>query len=260
MKGTGCTVQGICGKEPEVADLQDLLIWILKGISLWGVKAQEMGVKDSETGLYVAEGLFTTITNVDFDPESLGKKIDRALNVRRRIERIFKEAYRKEKGKEFSEPMPEACTWESSRGVESYKAKGAQVGVLDTQDEDIRSLRELLTYGLKGIAAYTDHAYILKHSDNSILDFLQEALASCLNDSLTAEDYVALVLKAGEYAVKAMALLDEANTGSYGNPEITSVYTGTYEGPGILVSGHDLLDLEKLLKQTEGKGINIYSW
>ena len=259
MKGTGCTVQGICGKEPEVADLQDLLIWILKGISLWGVKAQEMGVKDSETGLYVAEGLFTTITNVDFDPESLGKKIDRALNVRRRIERIFKEAYRKEKGKEFSEPMPEACTWESSRGVESYKAKGAQVGVLDTQDEDIRSLRELLTYGLKGIAAYTDHAYILKHSDNSILDFLQEALASCLNDSLTAEDYVALVLKAGEYAVKAMALLDEANTGSYGNPEITSVYTGTYEGPGILVSGHDLLDLEELLKQTEGKGINIYT-
>ncbi|HDP77209.1 MAG TPA: hydroxylamine reductase [Mesotoga infera] len=259
MKGTGCTVKGVCGKEPEVANLQDLLIWILKGISYWGVRAREIGVTDVETGLYVAEGLFTTITNVDFDSESLGEKIERALEARERIERLFKEGFRRKHGKDFDDPVPEACTWKLSGGLEVYEMKGAEVGVLNTSDEDIRSLRELLTYGLKGIAAYTDHAYILKHSDNSILDFLQEALAACLDDSRTVDDYVSLVLKAGEFAVKAMALLDEANTGSYGNPEISSVFTGTVEGPGILVSGHDLLDLEELLKQTEGKGINIYT-
>ncbi len=259
MKGTGCTVKGVCGKEPEVANLQDLLIWILKGTSYWGVRAREIGITDLETGLYIAEGLFTTITNVDFDSESLGKKIDRALEVRERIERLFKDGFRRKYGRDFNDLVPEACTWKLSGGLDVYEMKGAEVGVLDTSDEDIRSLRELLTYGLKGIAAYTDHAYILKHSDSSILDFLQEALAACLDDSRTIDDYVSLVLKAGEYAVKAMALLDEANTGSYGNPEITSVFTGTVEGPGILVSGHDLLDLEELLKQTEGKGINIYT-
>lgn len=259
MKGTGCTVKGVCGKEPEVANLQDLLIWILKGTSYWGVRAREIGITDLETGLYIAEGLFTTITNVDFDSESLSKKIDRALEVRERIERLFKDGFRRKYGRDFNDLVPEACTWKLSGGLDVYEMKGAEVGVLDTSDEDIRSLRELLTYGLKGIAAYTDHAYILKHSDSSILDFLQEALAACLDDSRTIDDYVSLVLKAGEYAVKAMALLDEANTGSYGNPEITSVFTGTVEGPGILVSGHDLLDLEELLKQTEGKGINIYT-
>lgn len=259
MKGTGCTVKGVCGKEPEVANLQDLLIWILKGTSYWGVRAREIGITDLETGLYIAEGLFTTITNVDFDSESLGKKIDRALEVRERIERLFKDGFRRKYGRDFNDLVPEACTWKLSGGLDVYEMKGAEVGVLDTSDEDIRSLRELLTYGLKGIAAYTDHAYILEHSDSSILDFLQEALAACLDDSRTIDDYVSLVLKAGEYAVKAMALLDEANTGSYGNPEITSVFTGTVEGPGILVSGHDLLDLEELLKQTEGKGINIYT-
>ncbi|MDD4826491.1 MAG: hydroxylamine reductase [Mesotoga sp.] len=259
MKGTGCTVKGVCGKEPEVANLQDLLIWILKGTSYWGVRAREIGITDLETGLYIAEGLFTTITNVDFDSESLGKKIDRALEVRERIERLFKDGFRRKYGRDFNDLVPEACTWKLSGGLDVYEMKGAEVGVLDTSDEDIRSLRELLTYGLKGIAAYTDHAYILKHSDSSILDFLQEALEACIDDSRTIDDYVSLVLKAGEYAVKAMALLDEANTGSYGNPEITSVFTGTVEGPGILVSGHDLLDLEELLKQTEGKGINIYT-
>lgn len=259
MKGTGCTVKGVCGKEPEVANLQDLLIWILKGTSYWGVRSREIGITDLETGLYIAEGLFTTITNVDFDSESLGKKIDRALEVREKIERLFKDGFRRKYGRDFNDLVPEACTWKLSGGLDVYEMKGAEVGVLDTSDEDIRSLRELLTYGLKGIAAYTDHAYILKHSDSSILDFLQEALAACIDDSRTIDDYVSLVLKAGEYAVKAMALLDEANTGSYGNPEITSVFTGTVEGPGILVSGHDLLDLEELLKQTEGKGINIYT-
>ncbi|WP_367362009.1 hydroxylamine reductase [Mesotoga sp.] len=259
MKGTGCTVKGVCGKEPEVANLQDLLIWILKGTSFWGVKAREVGINDSDTGLHIAEGLFTTITNVDFDPVSLGKKIDKALAARDRIEMMFRESFKRVHGKEFDGEVPEACTWRVSGGLDVYEMKGAEVGVMDTRDEDIRSLRELLTYGLKGIAAYTDHAYILKHSESSILDFLQEGMAACLDDSLSVDDYVSLVLRAGEYAVKAMALLDEANTTSYGNPEITSVYTGTVEGPGILVSGHDLLDLEELLKQTEGKGINIYT-
>ncbi|HNU22901.1 MAG TPA: hydroxylamine reductase, partial [Mesotoga sp.] len=222
MKGTGCTVKGVCGKEPEVANLQDLLIWILKGTSFWGVKAREVGINDSDTGLHIAEGLFTTITNVDFDPVSLGKKIDKALAARDRIEVMFRESFKRVHGKEFDGEVPEACTWRVSGGLDVYEMKGAEVGVMDTRNEDIRSLRELLTYGLKGIAAYTDHAYILKHSESSILDFLQEGMAACLDDSLSVDDYVSLVLRAGEYAVKAMSLLDEANTTSYGNPEITS--------------------------------------
>lgn len=259
LKGEGCTVKGVCGKEPEVANLQDMLIWLLKGISFWGSKVRQYGLNDTEVDLFVAEGLFTTITNVDFDPASLGKKIQRAFEMRDKVESLFREAYRNSNGEEFHESVPEAAYWKVDGGLDLYELKGSEVGVLETKDEDIRSLRELLVYGLKGIAAYTDHAYILRQSDDSIIAFLQEGLASTLDDSLDADKYVKLVLKAGEFAVKAMALLDKANTDNYGNPDVTSVYTGTLDGPGILVSGHDLLDLDELLKQTEGKGINIYT-
>jgi hydroxylamine reductase len=259
LKGEGCTVKGVCGKEPEVANLQDMLIWLLKGISFWGSKVRQYGLNDTEVDLFVAEGLFTTITNVDFDPASLGKKIQRAFEMRDKVESLFRKAYRNSNGEEFHESVPEAAYWKVDGGLDLYELKGSEVGVLETKDEDIRSLRELLVYGLKGIAAYTDHAYILRQSDDSIIAFLQEGLASTLDDSLDADKYVKLVLKAGEFAVKAMALLDKANTDNYGNPDVTSVYTGTLDGPGILVSGHDLLDLDELLKQTEGKGINIYT-
>jgi len=259
MKGTGCTVRGVCGKEPEVASLQDLLIWLLKGVSFWGNGARKLGVRSEEVDLFVAEGLFTTITNVNFDPLSLGKKIEHTLKIRDKAEALFRKAIINKNGKDYTGTVPEATSWNLVGGIDVYEMKGTEVGVMETKDPDIRSLRELLVYGLKGIAAYTDHAYILKHADDSVLAFLQEALAATLDDSLSVNDYVNLVMKAGEHAVKAMALLDGANTSTYGNPEVTSVFTGKLEGPGILVSGHDLLDLEELLKQTEGKGINIYT-
>lgn len=259
LKGKGCTVKGVCGKNPDVANLQDLLVWLLKGLSYWTVKARKLGVSDPVADLYVAEGLFTTITNVNFDPESIGTKIEKAFKLRDKVKEAFLNAYREKEGKDFNEETPEAATWNVPGGLDVWELKGAEVGVLSTKDEDIRSLRELLVYGLKGIAAYTDHAYILKHSDNSILEFIEEGLAATLDDSLSVQDYISLVMKAGEVAVKAMALLDQANTSTYGHPEITEVYTGTYAGPAILVSGHDLLDLEEILKQTEGTGIRVYT-
>lgn len=259
-KNTGCIVQGVCGKSPEVASLQDLLVWLLKGISYWGTEARKLGFSDVQVDLFVAEGLFSTITNVDFDPESLIEKIMKALKVREQVERSFRRTYKEKCGKTFEGEVPEAAKWTpSARRSDLLKLKGEEVGVLGSEEPNIRSLRELLVYALKGIAAYTDHAYILKRADGSILAFLQEALAATQDDTLDVPAYVKLVMKAGEYAVKAMALLDEANTSSYGNPEITSVYTGTLEGPGILVSGHDLLDLEELLIQTEGTGVNVYT-
>lgn len=259
LNGKGCTVAGVCGKDPKTSNLLDLLTWVLKGISFWATEARKLGVDDPEVNLFVAEGLFTTITNVNFDAESIGKLIEKAFALRERIMKATEEAYKEQYGKEFPKEVPEAATWYVPGDLSVWELKGAEVGVLSTKDEDIRSLRELLTYGLKGIAAYADHAYILQKFNDEILHFLQEGLAATLDDSLTVNDYVTLVLKAGEFAVKAMELLDKANTSRYGNPEITEVYTGTLPGPAILVSGHDLLDLEEILKQTEGKGINVYT-
>jgi hydroxylamine reductase len=259
LNGRGCTVQGVCGKDEKTAKLQDLLVWVLKGLSYWAVKARKYGIEDPEVNLFVAEGLFTTVTNVNFDPESVAEKIEKALNLRKELEKRFKAAYYEKEKREFDEKAPEAATWYVPKNLELWESKGAEVGVLSTENEDIRSLRELLTYGLKGIAAYTDHAYILQKFNDKILHFLQDGLVATLDDNLKAEDYVGLVMEAGKYAVEAMKLLDEANTSRYGNPEITEVYTGTLKGPAILVSGHDLLDLEEILIQTEGKGINVYT-
>ncbi len=256
-KGTGCTIMGVCGKEEGIARLQDFLIWLTKGISYWAVIGRKHGVDDDEANLFVAESLFTTITNVNFSAESIGDMIEKAFFLK---DRLMKKVLEKcEHSPKCVEKAPQAATWDVKGGLDVYELKGAEVGVLFTKDEDIRSLRELLVYGLKGIAAYTDHAYILKHFKNDILYFLQEAMMATLDDTVSADELVGLVLKAGEMAVNAMALLDEANTSTFGNPEITQVFTGTVEGPGILVSGHDLLDLEELLKQTEGKGINVYT-
>jgi len=256
-KGTGCTVIGICGKEESVSRLQDFLIWLTKGISYWAVVGRKHEIDDGEINLFVAESLFTTITNVNFSAESIGNMIERAFYLK---DRIMKEVLEKcQHSPKCVEKAPEAATWDVKGGLDTYELKGAEVGVLATKDEDVRSLRELLVYGLKGIAAYTDHAYVLKYQKEEILYFLEEGLMATLDDELSADELVGLVLKAGEVAVNAMALLDEANTKTFGTPEITEVFTGTVEGSGILVSGHDLLDLEELLKQTEGKGINVYT-
>nr|WP_217671927.1 hydroxylamine reductase [Marinitoga sp. 1138] len=258
-RGVGCTAMGVCGKTPEVANLQDMLLWVTKGLSYWGLKAKEYGIKDDEANLFVAEALFITITNVNFSVERMVEFIEKALDLKDRVKHKFLEAYAKKEGKSFDEKVPEAAEWDKRGDANLYAQKGFEVGVLADKDEDIRSLKQLVIYGLKGIAAYADHAYVLKYTNDDILYFLQKGMAETLREDITADELINLTLETGKYAVDVMALLDKANTSTYGNPEITEVYTGTYNTPAILISGHDLLDLEELLKQTEGTGIKIYT-
>jgi len=248
-KGVGCTIKGVCGKNDEVATLQDCLVYTLKGLSYVAIKAREKGIDTSEADLFVLEGLFSTITNVNFDPERFVEYNKKALKLRDELA---------EKVGELKN-APDAVTWKSNGTEEDFLAKGAAVGVLTEENEDIRSLKELIVYGLKGVAAYADHAYVLKYKNSEITEFTEKALVETLRKDITVDELVALTLQTGEIAVKTMALLDEANTTKYGKPEITEVYTGLYEGPGILVSGHDLLDLEELLIQTEGTGVKVYT-
>ncbi|RJP29841.1 MAG: hydroxylamine reductase [Candidatus Omnitrophota bacterium] len=260
VNGKGCTIEGICGKTHVVANLQDLLIYLAKGISVYANKARELGVNNAEVDLFVIESLFSTVTNVNFDQDRMIELIKKAFYYRDDIKNMFFGAYKaKNANKGFEGKLPDACIWHWDGSVDSLYTKAISVSILSEANEDIRSLRELLVYGLKGIAAYADHAYILGKEDNDILAFVEEGLAATLDNTLGAQELVGLVMKAGEYAVKTMALLDNANTSAYGNPEITQVFTGTKEGPAILVSGHDLLDLEEILKQTQGTGINVYT-
>lgn len=244
---SGCTQSGVCGKTPEVANIQDLLVYATKGLSSLTTAIRSKGGSISrEINLLVVNNLFETITNANFDAEVLKESIHKTLEVSKTLRTCV----------ENMDSLPEAAHWD---GTGDWEEKAKQVGVLSTENEDIRSLRELLTYGLKGLAAYTKHANALMHQDEQVDAFLQKALAATLDDALSAEDLVALNMQAGEYGVKAMALLDEANTGTYGNPEITSVNLGVRENPAILVSGHDLRDLEMLLEQTQGTGVDVYT-
>lgn len=248
LKQQGCTVKGVCGKNDEVATLQDLLIYATKGIGYLLNEGKKKGIKDEEASLFVLESLFATVTNVNFDPQRFVDYVNRALEIRDNLlEKVKPEG-----------ALPDAVTFKVN-GKDDMLAKGTAVGVLAEANEDIRSLKELLVYGLKGIAAYADHAYVLQHKSDEIFDFVNFALSETLRKDITVDELINLVMEAGNTAVKTMELLDKANTSRYGNPEITQVYTGLYEGPGILVSGHDLLDLEELLKQTEGTGVNVYT-
>jgi len=251
-QGIGCTVRGVCGKTDDVANLQDLLIFTLKGISFLNLKARETGVNKEKTDRFLFEGLFSTITNVNFDRNFFINKIKEAVALREEIKEDLKKA-----GIEVDESC-EAINWVYDTD-EDIEAIAAEVGVLSTKDEDIRSLRELITYGVKGMAAYAYHAYQLGYKDDNIFRFMEKALAKVLDDSLTADDYVALALEAGKYGVDTMALLDKANTSTYGHPEITKVNIGVRNNPGILISGHDLKDLEQLLEQTAGTGVDVYT-
>jgi hydroxylamine reductase len=256
-KNTGCTIKGMCGKPEETANLQDLLIYVLRGIAVYGEKAKELGIYDKETGLFIAQALFTTITNANWDNDRFVAIIKEALKHREALKDKFLAAYKEKNGKDFDENLHHSATWFSDDAAE-FNEKAKTVGVLSTVDEDVRSLRELLIIGLKGVAAYADHAAILGFEKEDIYDFLMEALASTTKD-LSVDDMVGLVMKAGETAVNTMALLDEANTTAYGNPEITEVNIGVGSNPGILISGHDLKDMEELLKQTEGTGVDVYT-
>mgnify|MGYP001070060090 CR=1 FL=1 len=256
-RNSGCTVKGVCGKPEETANLQDLLIFVLKGISVYGEKLKELGAADRSNDEFIAQGLFATITNANWDDARFTAMIQEGLKRRDQVKSTFLAAYKEKNGRDFDGALPEAATWTASDAA-VFAEKAKTVGVLATENEDVRSLRELLTIGLKGIAAYADHAAILGFRKDEINDFMMEALASTTK-TLPVDEMVALVMKAGETAVSTMALLDQANTAAYGNPEITKVNIGVGKNPGILISGHDLKDMEELLKQTEGTGIDVYT-
>lgn len=245
---TGCTQVGVCGKKPDVAAMQDLLIYVTKGISAVTTALRAEGTEVSKAiNHLITLNLFTTITNANFDKEAIVARIRATLDTK-------KELLAQVKNKDA---LPEAALWDEEEAA--FDDKAAVVGVLSTENEDVRSLRELITYGLKGLSAYSKHANVLLQEDGEVDAFLQRALSATLDDSLSADELVALTLETGKYGVSGMALLDKANTDAYGNPEITKVNIGVGTRPGILVSGHDLLDLEMLLKQTQGTGVDVYT-
>ena len=243
----GCTMSGVCGKKPDVAAMQDLLIYVTKGISAITTALRQEGKQVSaKINHLITLNLFTTITNANFDKESIESRIRATLTEK---EVLLKQVTN-------LTVLPEAAKW---NGAENWEEKARTVGVLSTENEDIRSLRELITYGLKGLSAYSKHANVLLEDNDEVDAFLQKALAATLNDNLSVEDLIALTMETGKFGVSGMAMLDKANTDSYGTPEITKVNIGVRKNPGILVSGHDLRDLEMLLEQTQGTGVDVYT-
>ena len=244
---TGCTKVGVCGKGPDVAAMQDLLVYVTRGLSAITTALRAQGTPVSEeVNHLITLNLFTTITNANFDKKAIEDRIHATLKTRGELLAQVK----------APGSLPEAALWD---GTGDWEAKAKTVGVLSTENEDIRSLRELITYGLKGLSAYSKHANALLQDNSEVDAFLQKALAATLDDSLSVDDLVALTLETGKYGVEGMALLDKANTGAYGNPEITKVSIGVGKNPGILVSGHDLRDLEMLLEQTQGTEVDVYT-
>lgn len=248
---SGCTRVGVCGKQPDVAAMQDLLVYVTKGISAVTTTLRQEGVEiQPAVNHMITLNLFTTITNANFSKEAIIARIQDTLSEKDLL-------LSKLNTLTSTDTLPESALWNGSEN--EFAAKAATVGILSTENEDIRSLRELITYGLKGLSAYSKHANVLLQDNEEIDAFMQRALAATLDDSLSADDLIALTLETGKYGVDGMALLDNANTSTYGNPEITKVNIGVGTRPGILVSGHDLRDLEMLLKQTQGSGVDVYT-
>ena len=244
----GCTRMGVCGKTPEVAAMQDLLIYVTKGLAAVTTRLRAEGKQVAQTVNYlVTINLFLTITNANFDREAIVERIVKTLLVKQEMLAALQD----------KENLPDAALWQDN--IAGFAAKAANVGVLSTEDEDIRSLRELITYGLKGLAAYQKHANVLGYENEEIDAFVQSTLAKLLDDRLTGDDLTALTLETGKWGVAGMALLDKANTETYGHPEVTNVDLGVGKNPGILISGHDLKDLEMLLEQTQGTGVDVYT-
>lgn len=251
-KGVGCTVKGICGKTDDVAKLQDTLMYVLKGISWYNEKLRAKNLNPESVDKVVFDGLFSTITNANFDADSFVKRINASLQVRNELHQKCVEA-----GIDLPAELPDFAIWSGST-AEDFEQKATEVGVLSTENEDVRSLRELVIYGVKGMAAYAEHAWNLKHKKDEVYAFMQRALVAT-TEELSVDELVALVLETGKYGVEVMALLDAANTSAYGNPEATQVNVGVRNNPGILISGHDMRDMEDLLKQTEGTGVDVYT-
>ncbi len=258
-RNQGCTVKGVCGKTDDVAKLLDLLLYVSKGIATWSIKTDEFEIADDAADNFLVEALFTAVTNVNFDEQKIFTLVKKGLKVRQDVKAKFLEAYLKDNKREYSEKAHDSAVWNSDGNIAEFLAKADTIGVLSTKDEDLRSLRELLMYGLMGIAAYYDHARILGYTDASVLSFIKKALTSTIDETLSVSDMINIVLEAGKVSVTTMALLDKANTTAYGIPEITEVSTATIAGPGILVSGHDLKDFEEILRQTDGTGVNVYT-
>lgn len=245
---SGCTVSGVCGKKPDTANMQDLLVYVTKGISAVTTQIRAEGKQiDKSINHLITLNLFTTITNANFDKDVIVERIKTTLKVK---ENLLKEVSDKS-------ALPSASLWNENES--EFAAKAATVGVLATENEDIRSLRELITYGLKGLSAYSKHANVLMNDNEELDAFLQRALSMLLDDTLSVDDLVALTLETGKFGVNGMAMLDKANTSAYGNPEITKVNIGVRSNPAILVSGHDLRDLEMLLEQTKDTGVDVYT-
>lgn len=261
MKNKGCSMQqGMCGKTAEVANLQDLFIWGLKGISVWGVKARQFDIYDNEAGFFITKGLFATITNANFDREDFIRLIKNGIDIREGLKNQFLKAYKQKNSRDFSLPVPECATWTPASDEDLFaKANSGAGGWLEIENEDERSLKAIILYGLKGMSAYAEHAYQITKSCRDVFEFLMEALDALVDDKKSQEDLFGLVIKTGEMGVKTMALLDKANTTAYGNPVITKVNIGVGKNPGILVTGHDLVDLEELLEQTKGQGVDVYT-
>lgn len=259
-KGTGCTVRGVCGKDPETSTLQELLLHACKGISQYAHRARLLGASDRELDVFVVESLFTTVTNVNFDPEVLIARINTAVKYREKAKLLYFDACITHK--KDSETITGPATWQPEEGKEEMLRQGSQISVLSRikqHNEDIAGLQELILYGVKGMAAYADHALILGVEDDNVYAYFHEALDFLASDVVDLDKLVAMTLKVGEVNLRVMEMLDEANTGTYGHPVPTQVRTTPVKGKAILVSGHDLKDLEELLKQTEGKGVNIYT-
>ncbi|MDM8525177.1 hydroxylamine reductase [Desulfococcaceae bacterium HSG8] len=254
-KGEGCTKIGVCGKKPEIAAMQDVLIYAVKGLSLYAVEGRKKGISDEAVNHFTCEAIFSTLTNVDFDPDRFVTRINECVRLRDGLREKVKVAG-------GATDFPEgAATFTPGSTQEELVAQGEKVGVKSDPDinPDILSLQQLLIYGIKGLAAYADHAAILGQTDEKVYEFIHEAMAGTLNANLTADDYVGLVMKCGEINLRAMELLDAGNTGTYGHPVPTKVPLGAKKGKAILVSGHDLKDLEEILKLSEGKGIYVYT-
>ncbi|MBP7654402.1 hydroxylamine reductase [Candidatus Dependentiae bacterium] len=253
--GKGCSKVGVCGKQPETAVLQDLIIFQLKGISLYAYELRKIGIKSIEADRFAVEALFTTITNVDFD----NNRLESIIRKGDEIKKSLKKQYLSNSKKEIDNP---AAKWEAQGSLQDLikfaETIGVQSNVLQTESEDTNSLKQIVTYGLKGLAAYADHALVLGFEEDSVYEFIHSALSE-LTQKKEVNELIGLVLKTGEVNLKVMELLDKANTETFGHPEPTPVFTGVKKGPAILVSGHDLLDLYELLQQTEGKGINVYT-
>ncbi|MBW1915535.1 MAG: hydroxylamine reductase [Deltaproteobacteria bacterium] len=254
-KGEGCVKIGACGKQPDVASLQDLLLYMVKGLSLIAVEGRKVGVEDQDVNRFTCEAVFSTLTNVDFDPNRLTELISRGLEMRSYLAGKVLDAGGN------TDVAANAATFIPADTLEGLVAQGEEVGIKSDPDinEDIQSLQEILIYGLKGVCAYADHARILGQSDDMVYAFVHEGLFATLNKNLEVDELLGLVLKCGEVNLRAMELLDTGNTSRYGHPVPTSVPLGVRNGKAILVSGHDLKDLEEILKQSEGKGINVYT-